>query len=380
MAIREDIVASAVTFLQDPSVSASPLENRISFLQSKHLTQEEVDAALGRASGEQSPTPQNYSNYAPQQQVARQPQPGYAGYQQYPWQQPPPPELPKRDWRDWFIMATVTGGIGYGAYFLAKRYIYPIIAPPTPPQLEQDKKEIDDSFEKAFSLLDQLAKDTETLKTSEQQRTEKLDVALTEVETVINELKSASRRRDEESRRMGDEVRGLKDLIPRAMEGQKEATDNRLKELAVELKSLKTLMGQRMNPSSTMNPYSRVQNATLPSNATPISSIATPISSITTPISSITTPISSITNPSSSTLTGESPTESVTPRPASVSTISGTEAVASLQGRSASPFNSGATPGGAKIPAWQMAAANKSTSSIPATTTTNASPETSGLE
>jgi peroxin-14 len=28
--------------------------------------------------------------------------------------------LPKRDWRDWFIMATVMGGVGYGLFFVAK--------------------------------------------------------------------------------------------------------------------------------------------------------------------------------------------------------------------------------------------------------------------
>lgn len=28
--------------------------------------------------------------------------------------------MPKRDWRDWFIMATVMGGVGYGLYFTAK--------------------------------------------------------------------------------------------------------------------------------------------------------------------------------------------------------------------------------------------------------------------
>jgi len=73
--------------------------------------------ALARAGGE---SPPNYSNYA-SQQVARQPQPTYGGYQQYPWQQaPPPPEVPKRDWRDWFIMATVMGGVSYGLYFVAK--------------------------------------------------------------------------------------------------------------------------------------------------------------------------------------------------------------------------------------------------------------------
>merc|ERR1712230_9724 len=97
MAIREDIVASAVTFLQDPSVAGSPIENRIAFLQSKNLTQEEIDTALARAGGESAPA--NYSNYAPQQQqVIRQPQPGYGAYQQPPWHQPPP-EIPKRDWR-----------------------------------------------------------------------------------------------------------------------------------------------------------------------------------------------------------------------------------------------------------------------------------------
>ena len=111
------LLLTHVLVLQDPSVTGSPLENRIAFLQAKNLTQEEVDAALQRAGGETAP---NYSNYAPQQQVIRQPQPGYGGYQQYPYQQPPPPEVPKRDWRDWFIMATVMGGVGYGLYFVAK--------------------------------------------------------------------------------------------------------------------------------------------------------------------------------------------------------------------------------------------------------------------
>lgn len=217
-----------------------------------------------------------------------------------------------------------------------------MIAPPTAPQLEQDKQSIDDSFEKAFSLLDQLAKDTETLKTSEQARTERLDIALTEVESVISELKTASRRREEESRRIGDEVRGLKDLIPKAMEGQKETTDTRLKELNNELKSLKTLMGQRMNPPApaTSSTYTRPA----PSGA------STPAPQTT----------SNVNAPSSS-------SEGIVPLPASVSNGAGTESVASIQGRSASPFTTGAPAGRAAIPAWQMAAANKSTASVNAT-------------
>jgi peroxin-14 len=218
-----------------------------------------------------------------------------------------------------------------------------MIAPPTAPQLEQDKKAIDESFEKAFSLLDQLAKDTESLKTSEQARTERLDTALTEVENVISELKISSKRREEESRRINDEVRGLKDLIPKAMEGQKETTDNRLKELNTELKSLKTLMGQRMNPmtQSSTNPYGRS------SGIGASSSSGTPSA----------TPGFSNTNQNPS-------TEAASPKPATVSNGTGTESVASIQGRTASPFNTGAPAGRAAIPAWQMAAANKSSSSV----------------
>lgn len=221
-----------------------------------------------------------------------------------------------------------------------------MVAPPTPPQLEQDKKAIDDSFEKAFALLDQLAKDTDALKESEKARTERLDTALAEVESVISDLKTASRRREDESRRISDEVRGLKDLIPKAMEGQKETTDTRLRELNTELKSLKTLMGQRMNPtSSTSNtsPYGR-----------------------TTGLGASTTPIpnqsSSITNGA-----GNSNTETTTPKPATVSNGAATESVASLQGRTSSPFSTGAPAGRAAIPSWQMAAATKSTNSVSAT-------------
>lgn len=184
-------------------------------------------------------------------------------------------------------MATVVGGLGFGAYTVAKRYIYPLIAPPTPPQLEQDKAAVDASFEKAFALLDQLATDTQDLKSSEQARTEKLDAALSEVESVIGQLKDASRRRDDEGRRLNDEIRGLKDMIPAAMEAQKKSADQRLADLATEMKSLKTLINNRMaapaprspNPSApTFNPAtgSGAAAASAVSTAEPSSAEPTP--------------------------------------------------------------------------------------------------------
>lgn len=206
MVIREDLVVSAAKFLQDPSVASSPPENRVAFLKAKNLTPEEITAALARAGFDSSGNagPLSYGTAPQPSPVAQQQQPFYGNPygqpQQYPpygWQPPPPPEtLPRRDWRDWFIMATVVGGVGYGLYSMTKRYVYPLVAPPTPDRLEQDKKAIDEQFERAFALVDQLAKDTDELKAAEKERTERLDQALTNLESVITELKTASKRRE----------------------------------------------------------------------------------------------------------------------------------------------------------------------------------------
>jgi peroxin-14 len=110
MAIREDLVSSAVQFLADPAVQQSPVTKRVAFLESKGLNSEEIDEALRRANNVSS------SSSSPSQHPPPVPaQPGYIAQQRTQ-----PPRLPERDWRDWFIMAVVSGGVGYGMYFLAK--------------------------------------------------------------------------------------------------------------------------------------------------------------------------------------------------------------------------------------------------------------------
>ncbi|KAL4779171.1 peroxisomal membrane anchor protein conserved region-domain-containing protein [Aspergillus varians] len=340
--VREELISSAVTFLQDPSVASAPIEKRISFLQSKNLTKEEVDVALARAGEDPSvvaaatSTASGYQS-APQQAVYRPPPPippqgyGYPPYGQ--WQ--PPPEPPKRDWRDWFIMATVMGGVSYGLYSVAKRYITPLIAPPTPPQLEQDKQSIDEQFSRAFALIEQLSADTATLKTAEEARTEKLDATLRDVETLVADLKTASRRRDDDTRRINDEVNALKDAIPKALQGAREGNENRLRELGTELKSLKTLLGNRLAGGASPSPVTaKVPDATVPSTSESTSSSTIPAANGTTPA-----PSQSET-PSSATQTNQSP--SATP-------------TNPLSRFSKSP----------SIPAWQLAAANRSKPASP---------------
>ncbi|KAJ6437868.1 GTPase binding protein Rid1 [Purpureocillium lavendulum] len=332
MAIREDIVASAAQFLQDPSVSSSTVENKISFLRTKNLTQEEIDAALARAGGH-APPPGPPAQYGGP--PSGPPQPYYQQYPQYAWQ--PPPATPRRDWRDWFIMATVVSGVGYGLYSLGKRYVYPLVAPPTPERLEQDKKSIEEQFDKAFALVEQLAKDTEALKTAEQQRTEKLDTAISELDTVMADLKAANRRREDDAQRIRDEVQALKEAIPKAMDNQKTLTDTRLSEINTELTSLKTLVSQRMSSN----------------NAAPAAAAAA------TTGSSYMRPASSVGG-----TRVPQPTVEAVPEASSPSTPVPAEPPKSL---AQSSFNRSSGSGKASIPAWQMAAANKSAASSSAT-------------
>jgi peroxin-14 len=88
---REPIlVANTVLVLQDPSVASAPLDKRIAFLNSKNLTQDEINVALSRAGNpEASNGPVGQPSYA----YGNPPQapPGYGGYPGGYWQ-PPPPE------------------------------------------------------------------------------------------------------------------------------------------------------------------------------------------------------------------------------------------------------------------------------------------------
>lgn len=80
--------------LQDPSVASSPVEKRVAFLQSKNLTQEEIDIAIARAGDgtvQTTTTTTAPAGYGQQQPVYRptNPPPGY-GYPPYGQWQPPP--------------------------------------------------------------------------------------------------------------------------------------------------------------------------------------------------------------------------------------------------------------------------------------------------
>ncbi|KAK5626208.1 hypothetical protein RRF57_001923 [Xylaria bambusicola] len=337
---------------RDPNVVSSPIENKLSFLRSKNLTQAEIDAAFARAGSSPPPTS------TPSQAVSTvaQQQPYYPQQPPYGWQAPPP-EPPKRDWRDWFIMATVVGGVGYGLYFISKRYLYPLVAPPTPEKLDQDKSTVDEQFEKAFATLEQLTKDTEALKESEAARTQKLDKVLEDLETFVQESKSASRRQGDETDRLRDDIKNIKSTIPNSLSAHKELTDNRLKEISNEVKSLKSLISQRMNsgPTAASSPFpgpSTTYNGGANSYLRPTNATAPSVSPATTPSAEGNEKESS---------NNASSIQDVDNTNASSATPSKQDYISSLNGRS-NPFGTGAPTTKASIPAWQMAANNTKTS------------------
>lgn len=97
-------VASAVAFLREPAVASAPISKRVQFLEAKGLSANEIDEALRSVGDLQRfpsaalpPTsPRNYNqNYAPYDARAS-------------------------DWRDWFIMTIVGGGVAYVLTSLAR--------------------------------------------------------------------------------------------------------------------------------------------------------------------------------------------------------------------------------------------------------------------
>ncbi|ORY87988.1 peroxisomal membrane anchor protein conserved region-domain-containing protein, partial [Protomyces lactucae-debilis] len=245
----DDLVSSAVTFLQDPKVADAPLAKRIAFLESKGLSPQQVQQALQRAQDAAPPAAtgasQESTGYAP----ARPPTLPYASYAQGQAGNSliaaQPPALPQRDWRDWFIMAVVSGGLSWAVYHTAKRYILPLVQPPNISQLEEDKNALAAQFDQVQEMLSMLQTDAAEQKQAMTTQQEKVDKCLKEVETTVEDVRDKADRRETDIRRLGLELDQIRELIPKALESVKHAQTESLNELNNELRSLKTLLQNR---------------------------------------------------------------------------------------------------------------------------------------
>ncbi|KAJ9126938.1 hypothetical protein QFC24_001169 [Naganishia onofrii] len=272
---RETLLRDAVAFLRDVKVSSSPLAQKIQFLESKGLTSEEIEKALIRSSegssnststpetggqvlayssdtGTGSSTQQVY-NHASGYQGTRSPNhvqygppghyaPGYQTHMQVK------PELPQRDWRDYFIMAVISGGAMYGMISLAKKFLLPHLRPPTTTAFEQTSTDLTAQFDEATQILADLQKQTGELQESVEGERVKVDKVVGEVEEAVDAVRKGEQKWREEMRDLRDEIEEVKDLVPKMIEKHAQAQASSLQELQAELKSLRTLLVARNKP------------------------------------------------------------------------------------------------------------------------------------
>ncbi|GHJ87407.1 hypothetical protein NliqN6_3809 [Naganishia liquefaciens] len=263
---REKLFRDAVAFLRDVKVSSSPLAQKIQFLESKGLTAAEIEKAMIRASegnadpagiptdnnGGQQAAQQVY-NHAPEYQGTRTtnhvqygPPGRYA--QGYATQTQMRPELPQRDWRDYFIMAVISGGVMYGMISLAKKFLLPHLQPPTTTEFERTSTDLTAQFDEATQLLADLQKRTGELQESVESERTKVDKVVDEVEEAVEAVRKGEQKWREEMRDLRDEIEEVKDLVPKMIDKHAQAQASSLQELQAELKSLRTLLMARNKP------------------------------------------------------------------------------------------------------------------------------------
>ncbi|TIC18196.1 hypothetical protein E3Q13_02092 [Wallemia mellicola] len=230
-----DKIQSAIDFLNDSNTQSTSLESRLQFLQSKGLTEAEINTALASANN-------NRRNIY----LAQQP-----GYQL------------ERDWRDYFIMAVVSGGLVYGIGTLARRYLWPHLQPPTSTQYESDLEALNSKFDQAESTINELRTDTAAIKDSLVGQQEKVNETVVEIEraielTTIQSIKSNEKRSRTEIDGVVREIADIKAQIPKLVKSQQQSQSNTLSDLQSELKSLKSLISSRQNTGAT-SPSSSIQ-------------------------------------------------------------------------------------------------------------------------
>ncbi|KAF9579818.1 bifunctional tryptophan synthase trp1, partial [Lunasporangiospora selenospora] len=246
---REDIIASAVKFLQDPKVQTSTLGKKVAFLESKGLTSEEIEDAMQRANGTAP------AAAAPLAMVpAGQPQYAQQGMMVPGGQMmmAPPALPPKRnyDWKDIFIAAVVAGGFGYGVFQVAKKVIGPKLQYPSQEDLDLDKKKLDEQFEEIEKSLTEVKDSTTTVAKNVEEQTAHVKDSLESMSGVLDGMKTNDDKREQELAGLKSDIENIKTMIPQLMDKNKESQTNVLNELQSEIKSLKSLLLNRRGPGA----------------------------------------------------------------------------------------------------------------------------------
>ncbi|KAF9270285.1 hypothetical protein L218DRAFT_992922 [Marasmius fiardii PR-910] len=257
MSNREELIHNAVAFLSDPKSQASPLTQKIQFLEAKGLTPPEIDLAIRQASVNQTAS------------TSYQAHPGFG----YPY------SVQQWDWRDYFIGAVVSGTLTYGAVSLFKKYLLPHLQPPNTTVYEDDRDALTAQFDAAEALLKDIQTETTAIRRAVEEQKERVDKTVRDVEAVVTEMRQAENTARDEMREIRDEIDTIREMLPKMMEKNKESHGQSMAELQQELKSLKALLMSRgPSLSNIPSPAPLVGRPSIPAwqlSSTPTSSAST---------------------------------------------------------------------------------------------------------
>ncbi|OEJ88322.1 Peroxisomal membrane protein PEX14 [Hanseniaspora osmophila] len=248
--MSDNVYQSAVEFLRDESIKDAPLDKKKEFLKSKGLSEDQIGQALLESAQPNHGLP-NESNQSSNENVEKLGQNSYLSEKpKYEYYAVPPP-LPRRDWKDYLIMATSTAGVLYGCYSLTKNHIIPRIFPKERSQLDQDKKDIDSKFSKLDETLEKLESQEQALKEKEEEKIKQLEDTLKSLTETLEETESSKRKMDTEFRLMKAELLSLQNTIDKFFLDSAKMND--MDNIAKEINSLKLLMEKSASlPDSTI--------------------------------------------------------------------------------------------------------------------------------
>ncbi|VEU20590.1 DEKNAAC101487 [Brettanomyces naardenensis] len=246
--IREDMVASAVTFLVDGSVSDSPLAKKIEFLQSKGLTDAEVQEAIRRAQVGSTGNTTGVAVHADGPSTSTSPptipvkdylnnnaNENHINYPVYY----SAPLSPERDWKDYLIMGTATAGLLYGAYQVVRKYVVPKIIPPSKSELEKEKEAVDQEFMRIQSLLDKFEEEQRDFYKKQDERSAKIDETMVEIDNIITKSNEKNLQNEETLKFLKLEVDSIKTSLMKSLEAQKQTIGSELSSLESQIDDLK---------------------------------------------------------------------------------------------------------------------------------------------
>ncbi|KAJ1965973.1 peroxisomal membrane protein pex14 [Dipsacomyces acuminosporus] len=342
--LREDIIESAVRFLTDPKVQSSTLAKKISFLETKGLTNAEIEDALARAKNSSpstaaaaaTTTTTETSQQKQQQQDVAAPAPVYGYAQQMA---PPPPVRPHLDWKDYFIAAVVAGGLGYGVYILAKKFIAPLLAARDDKErLEQEKEMLLEQNELTRKQLESLNETTTRALDAMASQSQKTSEAIEGMTAILDKISEQEDERNASVLRLQLSLNDLqREIAALASKSAGSGDASAIADVQSDIRSLRSLLLSRRVPAYGSSPVNR---PTTPTASSVSATAASPTQNADAPAQ-------------------DSSSELATTNTA---TAAATSTVAAAAVSAASPLSVSSVPT-PSIPAWQLGLMNGDASS-----------------